>query len=434
MTLEVVINGSIDPSAHYFTFAPSPCRIRWTSSAPSHVTLSSRPAVTDGGRLVFFTDPAMPSVETLELDQIQVNEWQEFWVGGHVDHPSKQDKDCLLVIDDEVDESTVEVMVRVRKNANNLTNDERDRFLDALQAVNNGGQGAYQDLRSMHVNQATLEEHGGPQFLPWHRSFLLDLERLMQAEDPSVALHYWRFDEPAPNVFTPDFMGQTQVVTEGDPGQPVVFTAGHPFGGWITDLDLGIIRSAYFDTQSQAAQGLPNLPPAQGGPFLLIDEAGTLALGDAYRDFRSMEGTPHGAAHVSFGGSIGSIPTAVKDPLFFMLHSNVDRLWALWQWMENRFDTPNTDTYIEGTRDGRRLADTLWPWNNVTGTLTPGNPRPPFAPRGGTGLQPSPVVAAPGAQPVLSSMIDAFGHIQPDANLGFGYDDVPFENAGGQLP
>jgi len=37
---------------------------------------------------------------------------------------------------------------------------------------------------------------------------------------------------------------------------------------------------------------------------------------------------PHGYAHTSFGGWISSVPTAAKDPLFFMLHANVDRLWA----------------------------------------------------------------------------------------------------------
>jgi hypothetical protein len=34
---------------------------------------------------------------------------------------------------------------------------------------------------------------------------------------------------------------------------------------------------------------------------------------------------------VRFGGSIRDPTTAAKDPLFFLLHCNVDRLWAKWQ-------------------------------------------------------------------------------------------------------
>ena len=108
--------------------------------------------------------------------------------------------------------------------------------------------------------------------------------------------------------------------------------------------------------------------------------------GPNYPAFRGMESTPHGAAHVSFNGWISDIPTAPKDPLFFMLHSNVDRLWALWQWMNQRTNPDDPNTYTGQNRDGRRVNDTMWPWNGV---ITP--PRPNFAP--GSGLPGSPLTA-----------------------------------------
>ena len=103
-------------------------------------------------------------------------------------------------------------MVRVRKNANKLKARERDRFLLALAKLNSAtpAPSTYQALRNMHVDAANGEEHSGPHFLPWHRTYLLDLERGLQAIDPSVSMHYWRFDQPAPKVFTKLFMGETK--------------------------------------------------------------------------------------------------------------------------------------------------------------------------------------------------------------------------------
>jgi tyrosinase len=135
-----------------------------------------------------------------------------------------------------------------------------------------------------------------------------------------------------------------------------------------------------------------------------------------------MEATPHGAAHVSFNGWISTISSAPKDPLFFMLHANVDRLWALWQWINRRTDAADPAAYTGQNVDGRRIGDTMWPWNRI---ITP--PRPDFAP--GNGLPASPLTAAPGSKPSVHSTIDYHGSrvAMPSAWLAFSYDDVPFD-------
>jgi len=150
-------------------------------------------------------------------------------------------------------------------------------------------------------------------------------------------------------------------------------------------------------------------------------ETTTLALGTTFASFRAMEGNPHGAAHISFSeGWIRSTWTAAKDPLFFLLHSNVDRLWAKWQWVNKAFDKAVSTHYDNSsTRIGHRLTDTMWPWNGVTEA-----PRPPTAPGGGLAL--SPCVSAPGATPVVSSMLDFQGRLATTSRLGFDYDDVPY--------
>lgn len=133
-----------------------------------------------------------------------------------------------------------------------------------------------------------------------------------------------------------------------------------------------------------------------------------------------MEGNPHGSAHVSFGGFLSSIPTAARDPLFFLLHCNVDRLWAKWQKTKNRFNDSVAASFdSSSTSIGHRLNDTMWPWNGIT---TP--PRPPTAPGGN--LATSPFVAAPGPSPRVRDLIDYQGAINPLNRQGFDYDDVPF--------
>src|SRR5262249_51647375 len=213
---------------------------------------------------------------------------------------------------------------RIRKNANTLTTGERDRFVSAFAQLNSQGLGRFADFRNMHTNVSSPQAHGAPGFLPWHRAYLLDLERELQAIDPSVALPYWRFDQPAPNLFNPNFIGVS------DSNGTVSFAATNPLQFWVTDGIPGIARRPKFDTGSERANdGLGNA---------VLSERQTLALGRQYAVFREMEADPHGSAHTSFGGFISSIPTAAKDPLFFLLHANVDRLWAKWQRRFGRFD------------------------------------------------------------------------------------------------
>ena len=142
----------------------------------------------------------------------------------------------------------------------------------------------------------------------------------------------------------------------------------------------------------------------------------------------SFAGNPHGTAHVSFTGSISQIPTAAKDPLFFLLHANVDRLWAKWQWLNARFDVDDASSFEPlgaagspgTTRVGHNSNDTMWPWNQITTA-----PRPSTAP-GGT-MATSLLTAAPGLRPTVGSMIDYQGVGTTGSRLGFDYDDVPFE-------
>jgi tyrosinase len=149
-----------------------------------------------------------------------------------------------------------------------------------------------------------------------------------------------------------------------------------------------------------------------------------------------MEGNPHGSAHVIVGGStpgaagwLSNLTLAVRDPLFFMLHANVDRLWAVWQRQNNRYSTTSTASYSPlgsfpgggATPIGSYINDTMWAWNGITGP-----PRPGTAPGG-----PFPLSAThPSSPPVQPRPRDAINYrTNPpvsSAGMGFSYADVPF--------
>lgn len=418
MRTEITINGSTNPAARFVGWAPVPAQIRLAeadgATTPVTVRLRNR-STTQGGQLVFFA--AIPGNGAAQLPlNLPVNGNRvTFFVSGLFGRPSTVAGDAVIeVVNPSTNQvlSQTPVMVRIRKSANILTTAERDRFLAAIATLNDRGMGRFSDFRNVHTNAGSPEAHGRAGFLPWHRAYLLDLERELQRIDPSVALPYWRFDRPAPRLFTRAFMGVPDPATAR-----VQFSASNPLQFWATDGQTGLVRRPQFNTQTRGAN--------------VIDEAATFALGNPgnrYERFRRMEGNPHGSAHTSFTGFISDIPTAARDPLFFLLHANVDRLWAKWQWFNRRFDITSTDTYsflgsaggAGATRVGHNLNDTMWPWNRITTA-----PRPPTAPGGA--FPSSVLTTAPGTAPAVRTQIDYQGVVSPPSRIGFDYDDVPFE-------
>ena len=58
--------------------------------------------------------------------------------------------------------------------------------------------------------------------------------------------------------------------------------------------------------------------------------AAALANGTFNAFAQALEGV-HNSGHVWVGGSMGMIPTAPADPVFWMHHAEIDRLWSVWQ-------------------------------------------------------------------------------------------------------
>src|SRR5262245_58543447 len=295
MVVEIQINNSVNARARYLTWAPSACRIRVTDPtgvpAPVVNLRLSGTSSAAGGQVQFRQGSTGTFANSILLNVPTNGTSVAFFAAGRFGFPSRGDRDVTIearrgntVV------GSVQVMVRVRRNANTLTNGERDRLVAAFAQLNNQGTGRFADCRDMHTAVASAQAHGAKGFLPWHRIYLLDLERELQNIDPSVSLPYWRLDQPAPNIFTRDFLGVSDSIGT------VSFSPTNPLQFWVTDGVQGINRRPFFNTV--------------GAPAGLRTEAQTLALGAQYAAFRTMEGNPHGSAHTSFGVSISSIPTA----------------------------------------------------------------------------------------------------------------------------
>jgi tyrosinase len=421
VTVELSINGKTDQSGRYVTWAPAPCRLRVLdpdgATGQISANLSNR-QTGSGGKLVFRAKLADAPADQLDLSLAANGAPALFFVAGRFRSPSLADGDASIEIRLGAGApilTTFPMMVRIRKNAEKLTTAERNRFLHALARLNNQGQGVFRSFRATHMDDTSREAHGRDGFMPWHRAFLLDLERELQRLDPGVTLPYWRFDQPAPKLFSASFLGAA------DPASGSVrFLPSNPLRLWSTDGQLGFRRRPLFDPRTSAARNPTGPVTAEGV---------TVNSSAHYGSLRPIfEQQPHGRAHVSFQGLIQEIDTAAGDPLFYLLHCNVDRLWAKWQWFQKRFDMTSVKTYqFRGnasspgaTRIGHNLLDTMWPWNNVKGGLRPSTaPRTPFSD--------SPVTSAPGQKPDVRAMIDFQGHGDPGKQLGFDYDDVPYE-------
>ena len=121
-----------------------------------------------------------------------------------------------------------------------------------------------------------------------------------------------------------------------------------------------------------------------------------------------------------------------------MLHANVDRLWAKWQWLYGRDDETATASYDPlgvytapcnfAKRLGQNADDNMWPWDGTTGFVTPGDPctqRPGVAPGGAL---PAAIGGwGPPAVPRPRYVLDYDRwRLLGSSGLGYGYDDVPF--------
>ncbi len=149
-------------------------------------------------------------------------------------------------------------------------------------------------------------------FLPWHRMYVFFFERICRKvlEDDSFTLPYWNYSNPSSRVLPAAFRtpaNQSNPLFRANRNTtPSDINAGQP-------IDQG--RQAIFLSPDDA------LSRANYGP-IGVD-----------RGFNNiLNRRPHGFVHVCIGDDtgMGNVPGAANDPIFWLHHSNIDRLWASW--------------------------------------------------------------------------------------------------------
>ncbi|HET9213713.1 MAG TPA: tyrosinase family protein [Gaiellaceae bacterium] len=178
----------------------------------------------------------------------------------------------------------------VRKDHRTLTVDEQNRFLNAFTQIN--AMNALGPFVDIHAN-AIHQMHGNPRFLPWHRVYLVRMEELLMSVDPTVCLPYWKSSEE------------------------------QAFPSWL----LGF-------TPTVNLIGGPHTVTRNIGVFAVLPNAAAVAAAMANGTFNSFGGALegiHDSGHVWVDGSMGGFATAPCDPVFWMHHAEIDRIWAEWQ-------------------------------------------------------------------------------------------------------
>jgi tyrosinase len=140
-------------------------------------------------------------------------------------------------------------------------------------------------------------KHGESFFEAWHRGFLYYFEKVLRqaSGNPLFALPYWDYykNPNLPKIFT-------EPTLQGGAANPLYW----PNRERSTVEGLGF--NAFADTVTVFPYG----------------------PGETFEDLAARN--PHNRVHNQIGGSMGRVPTAPADPIFWVHHCNIDRYWSGW--------------------------------------------------------------------------------------------------------
>lgn len=175
----------------------------------------------------------------------------------------------------------------------------------------------------------------------WHRAYVYYFERILRdaSQDASLSLPYWDYTDPAQRSF-PDILSNAEPDDSGKPTNPLYDARReNAFVNGYLDLSEKAVSTAaalgqpkfFGNTASDGFAGAANdlEPEGQGlleisphnhvhfaiGGFIAADAAGNLPAGE---------------------GLMSEVETAAFDPVFWIHHCNIDRLWSVWDAMPNR--------------------------------------------------------------------------------------------------
>ena len=281
----------------------------------------------------------------------------------------------------------------VRKNQATLSADEKQRLVASLLAVKESGK--YDEYVRIHLNMGQMHHtgpkrgqrkapprgmagmgsmghmiHGNPTFLPWHRELLRRLELDLQGVDSSVTIPYWDWtveNSATSPLWQSDLLGGDGRTLDGRVMDgPFAYEAGH----WTLKYNehpepdvkraLGAEATALPSAADVAACQVET--PYDAAPWDTTSRPSFRNRLEGWIDAPAgQEVGMHDLVHVWVGGTM-SYMSSPNDPVFFLHHANIDRLWARWQQAHPDLDYAPAS----GGPDGESRGDPLDPWSAPT--------------------------------------------------------------------
>ncbi len=206
--------------------------------------------------------------------------------------------------------------------------------------------------------------HGNWYFLPWHRAYTLMYERIVRQLTGfnAFAMPYWDWtaNPLMPEVFlqakTPD--GKANPLFVSDPGFMRTWPANTPMPS--DQVGPGVLQQILDATPYEAfGTSRPQGQNSLDQSWIVDQNGGVQGV---------LEGNSHNNVHNNIGGWM---PSAIspRDPIFFMHHGNIDRIWALWN-VHNQnsndplwTDMPFTNNFynVDGTPYSPKVSDLFVP-------------------------------------------------------------------------
>jgi hypothetical protein len=191
--------------------------------------------------------------------------------------------------------------VRRRKGAGGLTSTSDDvaAFGEAVRIMKRRNDGLSWARQTQIHHRSS--QHNNSLFLPWHRQQLVHLERIVArlTGHDAFAMPYWDWQE---HRFLPDW------VTDG---RAPLYERNRDRG--VETLDFAAARWAESPYTAKLAS----------------DDFETFC-GKQPEGMGMVEGYGHNHIHQLIGGAMRHPRTSAQDPMFWLHHANVDRVWATW--------------------------------------------------------------------------------------------------------
>jgi tyrosinase len=176
-------------------------------------------------------------------------------------------------------------------------------------------------------------QHFSWYFLPWHRMYLGVFEQIVADTVQKLGgkagwtLPYWNYSDasnPAARQLPRAF--RDELTPDGVPNPLRVAHRSPPSnkGQDVADDDDVEVQSCL--TEEVFASSPVGGGSSFGGPETGFNHDGGNAMGTVDR-------VPHGTMHGAVGGNTGWMSffnTAALDPIFWLHHANIDRLWTVW--------------------------------------------------------------------------------------------------------